>query len=211
MKMELLTEDLNSTESGLITESIQNGANVFLSGIFMQAGIKNRNGRVYSLSEMSSEMANANKKIQETNGIMGELDHPNNLTINLANVSHVITELSMNGNNVMGKAKLLETPMGKIAKELINSGVALGVSSRGAGNVTESGDVNGFNFLTVDIVATPSCASAVPQSVFEALDMSRNGKAVLTLSEQVKDDLAAQKYFKDAIMKFLNEGMLAKK
>jgi len=142
---------------------------------------------------------------------MGELDHPNNLTINLANVSHVITELSMNGNNVMGKAKLLETPMGKIAKELINSGVALGVSSRGAGNVTESGDVNGFNFLTVDIVATPSCASAVPQSVFEALDMSRNGKAVLTLSEQVKDDLAAQKYFKDAIMKFLNEGMLAKK
>jgi len=211
MKMELLTEDLNSTESGLITESIQNGANVFLSGIFMQAGIKNRNGRVYSLSEMSSEMANANKKIQETNGIMGELDHPNNLSINLANVSHVITELGMNGNNVMGKAKLLETPMGKIAKELINSGVALGVSSRGAGNVTESGDVNGFNFLTVDIVATPSCASAVPQSVFEALDMSRNGKAVLTLSEQVKDDLAAQKYFKDAIMKFLNEGMLAKK
>ena len=209
--MELLTEDLNSTESGLITESIQNGANVFLSGIFMQAGIKNRNGRVYSLSEMSSEMANANKKIQETNGIMGELDHPNNLSINLANVSHVITELGMNGNNVMGKAKLLETPMGKIAKELINSGVALGVSSRGAGNVTESGDVNGFNFLTVDIVATPSCASAVPQSVFEALDMSRNGKAVLTLSEQVKDDLAAQKYFKDAIMKFLNEGMLAKK
>jgi len=211
MKMELLTEDLNSTESGLITESIQNGANVFLSGIFMQAGIKNRNGRVYSLSEMSSEMANANKKIQETNGIMGELDHPNNLSINLANVSHVITELGMNGNNVMGKAKLLETPMGKIAKELINSGVALGVSSRGAGNVTESGDVNGFNFLTVDIVATPSCASAVPKTVFEALDMSRNGKAVLTLSEQVKDDLAAQKYFKDAIMKFLNEGMLAKK
>jgi len=211
MKMELLTEDLNSTESGLITESIQNGANVFLSGIFMQAGIKNRNGRVYSLSEMSSEMANANKKIQETNGIMGELDHPNNLSINLANVSHVITELMMNGNNVMGKAKLLETPMGKIAKELINSGVALGVSSRGAGNVTESGDVNGFNFLTVDIVATPSCASAVPQSVFEALDMSRNGKSVLTLSEQVKDDLAAQKYFKTAILKFLNEGMLAKK
>jgi len=209
--MELLTEDLNSTESGLITESIQNGANVFLSGIFMQAGIKNRNGRIYSLSEMSSEIANANKKIQETNGIMGELDHPNNLSINLANVSHVITELGMNGNNVMGKAKLLETPMGKIAKELINSGVALGVSSRGAGNVTESGDVNGFNFLTVDIVATPSCASAVPQSVFEALDMSRNGKSVLTLSEQVKDDIAAQKYFKDAIMKFLNEGMLAKK
>jgi len=209
--MELLIENLNSNESGLITESIQDGKNVFLSGIFMQAGIKNRNGRVYSLAEMSNEITNANKKIEEANGIMGELDHPNNLTINLANVSHVITELSMNGNNVMGKAKLLETPMGKIAKELINANVALGVSSRGAGNVTESGDVNGFNFLTVDIVANPSCASAVPQSVFETLDMSRKGRAVMTLAEQVRDDPNAQKYLKESIMKFLNEGLFTKK
>lgn len=209
--MELLIESLNSSEAGLITETVQNGKNVFLSGIFMQAGIKNRNGRVYDLSEMTNEISNATRKIKESNGIMGELDHPENLTINLANVSHIITELSMNGNNVMGRAKLLETPMGKIAKELIASGVALGVSSRGAGNLNESGGVSGFNFLTVDIVATPSCSSAVPNSIYESLDMSLKGKKVLTLSQQLQEDAAAQKYFKDAMIKFLNEGLFAKK
>lgn len=209
--MDLLVEHLTSSESGLITETIQEGQNMFLSGIFMQAGIKNRNGRVYDLTEMSNEIESANRKIIESNGIMGELDHPDNLTINLSNVSHVITELSMNGNNVMGRAKLLETPMGLIGKELIKSGVSLGVSSRGAGNVMEGGVVSGFNFITVDIVATPSCASAIPQSVFESLEMSRKGKAVLTLAEQVKEDKDAQQFFKKSIMNFLNEGLFLKK
>lgn len=209
--MEILTEQLNSAESGLITESVQDGKNIFLSGIFMQSGIKNRNGRIYDLKEMTAEVASANKKISETNGILGELDHPDNLTINLDRVSHTISELTMNGNNVIGRAKLLETPMGLIAKELIKSDVALGVSSRGAGNILEGGNISGFNFVTVDIVATPSCASAVPQSVYESLDMSRNGKQVLTLSEQLREDKAAQKYFADSIKKFLNEGLFAKK
>lgn len=209
--MDLLVEHLTSSESGLITETIQEGQNMFLSGIFMQAGIKNRNGRIYDLTEMSTEIESANRKIIESNGIMGELDHPDNLTINLSNVSHVITELTMNGNNVMGRAKLLETPMGLIGKELIKSGVSLGVSSRGAGNVMEGGNVAGFNFITVDIVATPSCASAIPQSVFESLEMSRKGKAVLTLAEQVKEDINAQEFFKKSIMDFLNEGVFLKK
>lgn len=209
--MDLLVEHLTSSESGLITESVQDGQNMFLSGIFMQAGIKNRNGRIYDLKEMSSEMDVANRKIAESNGIMGELDHPDNLTINLANVSHVISELTMNGNNVIGRAKLLETPMGKIAKELVKSGVSLGVSSRGAGNVMEGGNVSGFNFITVDIVATPSCAQALPTSVYESLEMSRKGKQVLTLSEQVQQDRSAQKYFKKSILEFLNSSSFVKK
>lgn len=209
--MEILTEELNSIESGLITESVQDGKNIFLSGIFMQSGIKNRNGRIYSIQEMMSEMELANKKISETNGILGELDHPDNLTINLDRVSHTISELVMNGNNVIGKAKLLETPMGLIAKELVRAGVALGVSSRGAGNVLEGGNVSGFNFVTVDIVATPSCASAIPKSVYESLDLSRKGKHVLTLSEQVREDPDAQKYLKASIIKFINEGLFIKK
>lgn len=209
--MELLFEQLTSVESGLITESIQDGKNTYLSGIFMQSGTKNRNGRIYDLKEMANEVALATQKIVETNGILGELDHPDNLQINLDKVSHVITELSMNGHNVIGRAKLLETPMGLIAKELVRSGVSLGVSSRGAGNVMEGGMVSGFNFVTVDIVATPSCAQAMPQSVYEALDMTRKGKQVLTLAEQVKNDVEAQKYLKNAILKFLNESTFIKK
>jgi len=210
MATEILIEQLTADESGLIAESIQDGKNMFLSGIFMQAGIKNRNGRIYDITEMTNQMHAAKQKIVETNGILGELDHPNTLNINLDRVSHVITELSMNGNNVIGKAKLLETPSGLIAKQLLQAGVLLGVSSRGAGNVVE-GKVNGFNFVTVDIVATPSAPGAMPKSVFESLQMSRNGEQILSLSEQVSQDSAAQKYLKKEIIKFLNEGLFAKK
>ena len=211
MSTQILIEQLTSEESGLIAESVQDGKDLFLSGVFMQAGIKNRNGRVYDLNEMSAQVKQANTKISETNGILGELDHPNTLNINLDRVSHVISELYLNGQNVMGKAKLLETPMGLIAKQLLNAGVLLGVSSRGAGNVNESGMVQGFNFVTVDIVATPSAPGAVPKSVYESLEMSRHGEQVLSLSEQLVHDEAAQKYFKNEIMKFLNEGLFAKK
>lgn len=209
--MELLIESLNSTESGLITEATQDGKDMYLSGIFMQAEVKNRNGRIYKLNEMSNEMDKARQKISEGTGILGELDHPDSLSISLDRVCMNITELNMNGNNVIGRAKLLETPCGLIAKQLISAGVSLGVSSRGAGNVMEGGNVEGFNFVTVDIVATPSCATAVPKSVYESLDLSKNGKHTLTLAEQMKDDVSAQKYFKESFMKFLNEGMFVKK
>ena len=208
--MELLIEELTPTESHLITETTQDGKDMYLSGIFMQAELKNRNGRVYPLKEITRAVEGAQKTIKEHNGIFGELDHPQSLSINLDRISHAIMDIRMEGNNAIGRAKLLETPMGKIAKELVKSGVRLGVSSRGAGAVNES-TVADFNFVTVDIVATPSAPGAMPNTVYESLEMSANGRNVLTLAEQVQEDPAAQEYFKRAFMKFLNEGLFTKR
>jgi hypothetical protein len=116
----------------------------------------------------------------------------------------------MNGNDAYGKAKLINTPMGNIAQELLKSGVKIGVSSRGAGNVNESGDVNGFQFITYDIVVTPSAPNAYPGLVYESIDRAKNGNKILTLAEQVRHDPAAQKYFKKEIMAWLTTAGFAK-
>jgi hypothetical protein len=118
--------------------------------------------------------------------------------------------MRMSGNNAYGKAKLLNTPMGLIAQELFRSGVKLGVSSRGAGNVNESGDVQGFQFVTYDIVITPSAPGAKPGMVYEAL-MNQTHRPVLTLAEQLKHDPAAQKYLKAEILKFINTELFTRK
>lgn len=211
MKTQLLIEQLSPSEAGLITETTESGKDAWLSGVFMQADIKNRNGRVYPITEISEAVKLASARIAETKGIFGELDHPQTLTINLDRISHVITEMRMEGSNAIGKAKLLSTPMGNIARELMNSGVALGVSSRGAGAVNESGGVSGFQFVTVDIVAQPSAPNAYPQSVYESLDMAKNGHNIMDLAEAVKHDPAAQKFFKEEILKWLQTGLFAKK
>lgn len=204
MKNILLIEELLPSDTNLITEATQDGKNLWLSGIFMQSQIKNRNGRNYPLSEISSAVNTAKQRITEANGIFGELDHPQTLSINLDRISHVITEMWMNGNNAMGKARLLSTPCGLIAQELVKSGVKLGVSSRGAGSVTEGGDVSGFNFVTVDLVAQPSAPEAYPSSIYESLMNSKNGHNIVTLAEQLKHDQAAQKYFKKEILRWIN-------
>ena len=210
MSSVLLVEELMPSECRLV-ESTQDGKSLCLSGIFMQGGIRNRNNRNYPVNEITEAVNRAKAYINEQNGIMGELDHPQTLQINLDRVSHVITEMWMTGNNAYGKAKLLNTPMGSIAQELVKSGVRIGVSSRGAGNVNESGDVSGFNFITVDIVAQPSAPNAYPGSVYESISHAKNGTKILTLAEQVRQDPAAQKYFKQEIMKFLETGLFAKR
>lgn len=202
--MEILIETLQPTECQLIQESSQDGRNVWLSGVFMQGDIRNRNGRTYPLSEIHNAVTIAQKKIVEANGIFGELDHPETLNINLDRVSHVITELTINGTNAIGKARLLNTPMGLIARELVQSGVKLGVSSRGAGNVDKDGGVTGFNFVTVDMVDTPSAPGARPNSVYESILNSKFGHKAMTLAEQVREDAAAQKYLREEIRKYID-------
>lgn len=211
MGPELLIEELTPAQSHLIEEASTDGKNVWLNGVFMQADIKNRNNRNYPLDEISRAVTEAQQRIKESNGIFGELDHPQTLNINLDRISHAITDLRMEGANAIGRAKLLPTPMGNIARALVESGVRLGVSSRGAGTVLESGNVNGFNFVTVDIVATPSAPGAMPNSVYESLDMNKSGRRVITLAEQMREDPDAQKYFKREIEKFLRENLFAKK
>ena len=206
----LLVEEFTPNEARVIQESSTDGKHMWLSGICMQSSIKNRNGRNYPLNEIAAAVQNAQARIKECNGIFGELDHPQTLNINSDRISHVVTEMWMNGNDAYGKAKLLNTPMGNIAQELLRSGVKIGVSSRGAGNVNESGDVSGFQFITYDIVVTPSAPNAYPGLVYESLERAQNGNKILTLAEQVRYDDAAQKYFKREIMKWLFEGVFAK-
>jgi hypothetical protein len=206
MKQQILIEQVNPSDSNIIVETTNtsSGKNLWLSGIFMQGEIVNRNGRKYPLTEISRAVQSASTKITETGGIFGELDHPQSLSINMDRISHVITEMKMVGNNAIGKAKMLNTPMGLIGKTLIEeSGVRVGISSRGAGQVTED-IVNGFMFVTADLVATPSAPGALPESIYESLQNNVNGKQVLSLSEQIQHDSTAQKFFEKQILKFLS-------
>jgi hypothetical protein len=203
MSQLVLIEELMPNQAQIIEESSSDGKNHYLNGIFMQAELQNGNGRVYPLHEITAAVEAAQEKIKQGMFIAGELNHPNDLQINLERVSHVITELRMDGNNAVGKMKLLNTPMGLIAKNLLDGGLKLGVSSRGSGSVTE-GKVSGFQFLTVDIVSTPSAPDAYPQSIRESLEMAKNGAQIKTLAEAVLHDQAAQKYLTKEIAAFIN-------
>ena len=197
MKQQLLSEHLNPTVAAL--REMTQGGQLYLNGIMMQAELKNGNGRSYPLAEISKAVDEAALRIKEGHSIMGELNHPDVLSINLANVSHAITEIRMDGNNAVGKMKLVNTPAGNIAKGLIEGGIRLGVSSRGTGNVNESGSVSDFAFVTVDIVSQPSAPGAYPDAITEAL----GNKKVLSLAEALVDDPKAQAFFKKEMTIFL--------
>lgn len=206
LKEQLLIEGISASEGNILTEAVNDGKNVFLHGIFMQAEQRNRNGRIYPLAEMVTAVSSMNEHIQQYGGLAGELDHPaDRLTIAMDRISHVITELRMDGNNVIGKAKLLDTPMGLIAKEVAKSGMRYGVSSRGAGQVNESGLVSGFRLVTIDIVATPSAHGAMPSTIYESLENHKNGGTIMSLAEAVRHDPKAQKYFEESMKKFISE------
>jgi len=192
--MILLTEYLAPNVTNL-TEMKRVGGDMFLSGIMMQAAMKNGNGRTYGVDQITRAVDECQSKIKQGNFILGELNHPDVLSINLANVSHAITEIRMDGNNAVGKMKMLNTPCGNIAKAIMEGGVRLGVSSRGTGTVNEGGNVSDFAFVTMDIVSTPSAPDAYPNYVAEAL----GSKKVLTLAEAVVHDPKAQEYFKKEI------------
>lgn len=205
MKQTILVEHLSAAQGNIITEAETDGKNVFLSGIVMQADVQNRNGRIYPLSEMNAAVSSMNQSIKEYGGVFGELDHPaDRISINLDRVSHVITEVYMDGSNVIGKMKILDTPVGLIAKELAKSGVRYGVSSRGTGVVSE-GMVSNFSLQTIDLVATPSAQGAYPNTIYEGLQELSSGRKVMTLAEAVREDASAQKYFANSIRDFINE------
>lgn len=196
----VLIERLNPATANLMVVENQKTSESYLSGIFMQADVVNGNRRTYPLNEIKAAVDGMNKRISEGYTIYGELNHPDNLGIDLNNVSHIITEMRCEGANAIGKAKILNTPKGQIVKAIIEGGGRLGVSSRGSGNVVE-GMVNSFNLVTVDIVATPSAPNAYPSHVMEALE--ENTK-IQTLAEAVCHDQSAQKYFAIEMKKFLD-------
>lgn len=199
----VLIESLAPSVANLmIQEDASPAKNTYLSGIFMQAEIENGNKRVYPLDEVGSAVKNVMERIGQGFTVYGELNHPDNLQIDLNNVSHIITDMRMEGNNAVGKAKIIKDhPKGQIVEALLRAGGKLGVSSRGTGNVNE-GRVSQFNFVTCDIVANPSAPQAYPGAVTEALVEE---KRVLTLAEAVIHDPEAQKYFKRELFKFFEK------
>ena len=166
--MKLITETYDDYE--ILIEG--KGKDMKIQGVFMQAETKNRNGRVYPLGVLQKEVTRYNKELVSKNRAFGELGHPDGPTVNLDRVSHMIEELVTEGNNIIGKAKILDTPNGKIVKELLNSGAKLGVSSRGMGTLEKKGNANyvkdDFYLATAaDIVADPSAPQAFVEGIME--------------------------------------------
>jgi hypothetical protein len=180
----------------------QNGKkNLYLKGIAIQGGIRNANQRVYPVAEISNAVKTLNDQIQNGYSVLGEVDHPDDLKVNLDRVSHMITEMWMDGPNGYGKMKVLPTPMGNLIKTMLEAGVKLGVSSRGSGNVNESsGEVADFEIITVDIVAQPSAPGAYPTPVYEHLMNNRGGYAAWRTAQEVKQDPKAQQYIKESLL-----------
>lgn len=170
-KIKLFSEAVEDAEL-LIEEDEKGGKNYKIRGIFMQADIKNRNGRVYPMEVLQKEVSKYNKNFIKENRAFGELGHPDGPTVNLERVSHMITDLHPDGKNFIGEAKIMDTPMGKIVKNLMDEGAKLGVSSRGMGSLDQK---NGANYVrddfylatAADIVADPSAPNAFVEGIME--------------------------------------------
>ena len=168
--MKLICEVNEELET--LVEEKQNGKDYYIKGVFLQAEQQNRNGRVYPMETMLKEVNRYNDQYVKTSRAFGELGHPDGPTINLERVSHLIKEISQDGNNFMGKAKVMDTPYGKIVKNLIDEGAKLGVSSRGMGSLKSKGGAhivqNDFHLSTAaDIVADPSAPQAFVEGIME--------------------------------------------
>ena len=171
--MKLITEYVENDLSYL-TEEKDGKKQYVIEGIFMQADQKNRNGRIYPKAVMESAVDRYNREQVSKGRAVGELNHPEGPTINLDKVSHKITELRWEGNNVVGKAQILDTPMGQIVRGLMEGGVQLGVSSRGMGSLVQRGGINyvgnDFQLATVDIVQDPSAPEAFVNGIMEGVE-----------------------------------------
>jgi hypothetical protein len=196
--MKLIAE-FNDTISPIITEAANGKKDYFIEGVFMQADIKNRNGRVYPKEIMEKEVNRYNKEFVEKQRAFGELGHPEGPTINLDKVSHLIQSLTLEGKNYVGKAKVLSTPNGEIVKALINDGAKLGVSSRGLGSLEQKGNAqyvkDDFQLATAgDIVADPSAPEAFVEGIMEGVEwVYQNGILTQVQLEGMQKELRSAK------------------
>jgi hypothetical protein len=179
---------------------------LYLEGICIQSDIQNANGRVYPLHEIRRAVENINEQIKNGYSVLGELDHPTDLKINLDRVCHSIAKMHMDGPNGYGKLKILPTPMGQLVKTMLESGVKLGVSSRGSGNVNESsGHVSDFEIVTVDVVAQPSAPNAYPSPIYEGLMNMKYGHRLYEMAQESVVDQKVQAYLKRSIVDLIKD------
>ena len=211
--MKLIREEIETVE--FITEERNGKKSLYIEGVFLQGNIKNRNGRMYPMETLAKEVQRYNESNVVTGRALGELGHPDGPTVNLDRVSHKITSLRESGSNFIGKAKILDTPMGQIAKSLIGEGVKLGVSSRGIGSLkpTKEGfNVVGDDFMlatAADIVADPSAPDAFVEGIMEGKEWVWEGTTLRErLAEKTKNKielLAEQKQLEEHKIGLFNE------
>ena len=200
-----LYEYLGPEHSNMTLMESEDGKELFLSGLFIQGDVKNQNGRIYPKDEIRQAVESVKTRLQNGETVMGELDHPEELQINLDRVSHIIQDMHCDDSNGVGKLKIIETPMGNIAKALLKAGAKLGVSSRGSGNVNESGRVSDFDIVTIDIVAQPSAPDAYPKTIYESLFNMRGGAVLHNIAASITHDKSAEKYLMKSIHGFIKE------
>jgi hypothetical protein len=206
-----LREHLTFDRANIVVESVKDAddkKNLYMKGIFIQGGVKNANERVYPVNEIERAVETLNEQITGGSSVLGEVDHPDDLKINLDRVSHMITSMWMDGANGFGKLKILPTPMGQLISTMLESGVKLGVSSRGSGNVDDAtGKVSYFEIVTVVIVAQPSAPNAYPKAIYEGLMNMRHGHRVLPnlKGTNLDKDAAVQKFLREEVTRLIKD------
>ena len=201
-----LREDLTFEAAKMQIVEGKDGKNLYMEGICIQGGVKNANERIYPVSEIADAVKTLNEQIKDGNSVLGEVDHPDDLKINLDRVCHMITNMWMDGPNGYGKLKILPTPMGELVKTMLQSGVRLGVSSRGSGNVDpHNGHVSDFEIVTVDVVAQPSAPNAYPKAIYEGLMNMKYGHQILEMARESGKDDKIQKYLKDEVSRLIKD------
>ena len=201
-----LREHLTFDQARLVVESANEGKDLYMKGICIQGGVRNANQRVYPVNEISRAVTTLNEQIAGGYSVLGEVDHPEGLNINIDRVCHMVTEMWMDGANGYGKLKVLPTPMGQLVKTMLEAQVKLGVSSRGSGNVSESGngEVSEFEIITVDVVAQPSAPGAYPTPIYEHLMNEKGGYKAFITSKEVTGDKKAQKYIAESLLNIIS-------
>jgi hypothetical protein len=203
-----LKEHLSFTQAKveLLTEEAADGSGktLYMKGICIEGGVRNANERVYPVNEIAKAVDTINEQIKTGHSVLGEVDHPDDLKINLDRVSHMIEKMWMDGPCGYGKLKILPTPMGGLVKTMLDSGVKLGVSSRGSGNVNDAnGHVSDFEIVTVDVVAQPSAPNAYPTAIYEGLLNHKGGQKLLDMYKDPAKSNKAQRYVQNEVLRLI--------
>ena len=185
---------------------VSGGKNLYLKGICIEGNKRNANDRIYPLHEITRAVTTINQQIKEGNSVLGEVDHPDDLKINLDRVCHSVDGMWMEGDAGHGKLRILPTPMGDLIKTLLQSGVKLGVSSRGSGNVDDrTGHVSDFEIVTIDVVAQPSAPNAYPKAIYEGMMNMKYGHRLLEIAKDAGQDNKVQKYLKSEVIRLIKD------
>ena len=204
--MRYLQEHLNFNQAKIRVLVENDGKTLYMEGVCIEGGVKNANERVYPLEEISRAVDSVNKQVHDGYSVLGEVDHPEDLKINLDRVSHCIDKMWMDGPAGYGKLRILPTPMGQLVKTMLDSGVKLGVSSRGSGNVNDgNGRVSDFEIVTVDIVAQPSAPNAYPKAIYEGLRNMKYGHKVLEIAREAGHDSKVQRYLTQEVKRLIRD------